>query len=61
MCNFCNGREDFEGERGKIWMQQTPFIDDVPKLHVWIGSEVSIFDIKYCPLCGKRLEDVRIL
>lgn len=57
-CNFCNGKKDFKGETGTMFMQEIPFLSPEPRLFVWIGNERAVFRVKYCPMCGKRLEDV---
>lgn len=56
-CDFCDGKRDFSSETGKMLMQEIPFLDPVPRLYVWVGDERAVFRIKYCPMCGKRLDE----
>lgn len=56
MCDLCEGKKDYKGiDGGKLFMQETPNVSPKPNLYVWIGDERTVFDIKYCPLCGDKL------
>jgi hypothetical protein len=56
-CDFCDGKIDYSGEEGKMFMQEIPFLDPVPRLYVWVGDERAVFRIKYCPMCGRKLDE----
>lgn len=56
-CDFCDRKKDYSGDRGKMFMQEIPFLDPVPRLYVWIGDERAVFRVKYCPMCGRKLDE----
>lgn len=58
-CDFCEGKRDYSGadHYEKMFMQEIPFLDPVPRLYVWIGDERAVFRVRYCPMCGRRLDE----
>lgn len=61
-CDFCDGKKDYSGnpigcKLGKMFMQEIPFLDPVPRLYVWCGDESAVFKVKYCPICGRKLDE----
>ena len=57
-CDFCDGKKDYSGDPiGKMFMQEIPFLDPAPRLYVWCGDESAVFRVRYCPMCGRRLDE----
>lgn len=58
-CDLCEGRRDYSGcdHYEKMFVQENPLISHKKYLHVWIEDVNGVFDIKYCPLCGRKLDE----
>ena len=56
-CDLCAGK-DVKIEYGRAVLRELPF--DLPTLTFYVEDSMAKAEmtVKYCPLCGKRLEDV---
>ena len=58
-CDLCNG---YETVKGSISRANSMLINVVGQLYVEVQTENSLvfadelFEIRYCPMCGQRLE-----
>ena len=56
-CELCEGKTVCNSAGGTMWLQETPNLYPVPRLHVTITDESAVFRIKYCPMCGRKLDE----
>ena len=56
-CELCEGKTVFSSAGGTMWLQELPNLYPVPRLHVTIRDEFAVFRIKYCPMCGRKLDE----